>query len=208
MGFYADKAKDFEPVSPGIHPAICYYVVDLGTQETTFKNKKRIVHQGRIGWEVQDEITREEKPKVIFQKFNITTSKNGNLRKALNAWRGKELSDEEMEKFDLEKLIGTQCQIIVESSAGADGNTYYNVTKVVKHPEWPKKKTPFAPTVYYSINDHGGDIPDNISDKIKEVIMASEEWQQINGDGIDERNRAMGEDAGDPGHQDEDAIPF
>lgn len=207
MGFYADKSKDFEPVSPGIHPAICYYVVDLGTQETTFKNHTRIVHQGRIGWEVQDEKTKEGKPKVIFQKFAITTSARGNLRKALNAWRGKELTDKEMEAFDLQKLIGTQCQILVESSIANDGNTYFNVTKVVNHPEWPKKKTPFAPTVYYSISDHGHNIPDQVSDKIKGVIAASREWQILDTDGTDERKYSTS--MGDDGPPDEgDDIPF
>jgi hypothetical protein len=53
------------------------------------------------------------------------------LRAVLESWRGKKFTDAELDGFDLEKLLGANCQIHAAHDVGADGNTYANVTLVL-----------------------------------------------------------------------------
>jgi hypothetical protein len=51
-----DEGKDFERATPGMHDAICVFVVDVGThiQKTQWGDKKQ--HQIVICWEIDEKL--------------------------------------------------------------------------------------------------------------------------------------------------------
>jgi len=142
---------DFEAPPVGVHPALCIDVIDLGEVETPFTDErtgeKKIQHQIQIVWQllVEDdsgnEITRKDgKPFRISKFYNLSLNEQANLRKNLESWRGLRFKDSEVEDgFDVEKLIGHQCQLALmtyEKKGGGERTVVDNV--LPKHKRDPK----------------------------------------------------------------------
>lgn len=134
---------NYEPCPDDIHVAVCVDVVDLGEKETHYGKKHRI----KIVWEV-DELTagRRQDGKLFLARKQYTASLNdkSTLYKDLTSWRGRPFTEDELKAFDLEKLLGVPCRILVEHVT-RDGQTYANVTKVTK----AGKDTSLAPSGEY-----------------------------------------------------------
>lgn len=134
--------EDLTPVPQGTHLAICNMVVDLGLQETTYMGQLRIKHQVYIRWEIPDErieyITpdgeKREGPRVIGKTYTLSLGEKANLRKDLEAWRGRAFTPAELEGFDLLNLLGVPCQVTITHKQKED-KTYANVTSLAG---WPK----------------------------------------------------------------------
>ena len=109
-----DKGFNREPLEAGIYPAVCYSVVDLGLQESTY----RVQHKVMIGWELPTEEIEFDKDgetqtgkRLVSNFYTLSLNKQAKLRQHLEAWRGKKFTDTELEGFDLKSLIGVNCQL-------------------------------------------------------------------------------------------------
>ena len=183
MALYAkdEGGKDFDPVPAGIHVAICTAVYDLGTQfNEKFNNHTRKV---LIQWELPDQrITIQDKdsgqdldlPRVISKTYTLSLHEKANLRKELEGWRGKSFTEQELEGFDILKLLGVCCQIQIIHKK-TEKRTYANIVAIFPLPkeQW---KEPENPLRSFSFDD-GGKIPDGTPDWIKEIICGSDEWE-------------------------------
>jgi hypothetical protein len=143
MPIYVSGKKKFTPAPEGLWPGICVDVVDLGMVESS-KYEPR--HMVQIRWVLDAEPALESgKPHMAMRQFGNSLGKKSHLRPFLEAWRGRKFTNEELELFDLETLIGAcgQIQII---HATHDGETYGNVQAVVPYPRGMSKMT--VPTDY------------------------------------------------------------
>jgi len=132
---------DFKKLDPGTHAAVCNMVVLLDQQRTEWQGQEKIVDQVYIRWEVPSERVeyevdgvKKEGPMTIGKTYTSSLSERANLRKDLTNWRGREFTDEELQGFDIEGILGKPCQISV-THRESNGKTYQNVTAVVA---WPK----------------------------------------------------------------------
>ena len=69
-------------------------------------------------------------PHMAVRSFGLSLGEKSSLRPILEAWRGKKFTEEELEGFDLERLIGVNCQIQILHNK-YQGKTYGNVQAVV-----------------------------------------------------------------------------
>lgn len=133
-----DNQKEWEPAPEGLHQAVCIDVVDRGIQETPFGLK----HQVQIRWmlgEMMDTFDipqilcdKETKPFLVMQTYTNSLNEKARLRQHLDAWRGRKFTAEELKDgFDLERLIGANCQIQVVHNLSDGGRTYANVQAIV-----------------------------------------------------------------------------
>jgi hypothetical protein len=122
-----NQGKDFEALSEGLHTLILADVVDLGIQETSFgpKHKIRFVY-------LSDEADSEGRTKYVFEKFTRSLHEKSRLRPRVKELLGRDLSGDELKAFDIETLIGSQRQAIIEHSEDKDGNTWANVKAFMK----------------------------------------------------------------------------
>ena len=120
-----DKGKDFVPAPDGLQRAVCCDVVELGLVDGPFGKKRKV----RIVWQ-SEHLMEDNKPFLLMKAYGATLHKKGNLRGDLESWRGKPLSDKEADDFDLEVLLGKNCQVLVVQNT-KDGQTYSNVNTVV-----------------------------------------------------------------------------
>lgn len=136
MPIIAKKGGEFQLASAGSHEAVCCAVWDLGYQSRVWNNQEDIVKQVTIAWEIAETI-KDEKSKyygkrlVISKRYTNSLGSKANLRKDLESWRGRGFAKEELEGFDLERLIGVNCLLSVVHN-GSNNNTYANVTAIMK----------------------------------------------------------------------------
>lgn len=211
MGLTAKKKEggNFDPVSQGLHHAICISLYDLGTQYMEKFGKS--AHKVLLVWEIPDERIEVEKdgekkdmPRAISKEYTLSLHEKAGLRKELESWRGRAFSEQELEGFDLTKLLGANCMVQVIHKTKGEGKTFANVANVVQLPKGMGKKSPENQLKYFSFEEHQDAIPDGTPDWIKDKIKASEEWSNIQGEySGDERIPA--DDTPPPM---EDDIPF
>ena len=200
------------PLIPeGTYHAVCYGVVDLGTQETQFGPKQKVA----IFWELPEERMdvvdqdgeKVSKPRVISGKFNNTINIKALLGQLLTSWRGKPFSQDEKDNFNLFDIIGANCLLgIVHNQVGDD--VYANVGTVVKLMKGMTIKTPENPILRYSIEDNGLVIPEGVYDWVKDIIRKSAEHRGVEaGDSGEEQPYSEPEDM-PPAVPTSDEIPF
>lgn len=123
---------NFTPAPAGSWGAVCCDVVDLGIVESTFSGKTKKQHKIRVVWQI-DENMENGKPFLASQRYTLSLHDKAGLRKDLESWRGRAFTDEELEGFDVETVIGAPCLLsIVQAASG--GNVYANVKGVMKLP--------------------------------------------------------------------------
>ena len=120
-----ESSGDFTPAPEGLHQAVCVDVVDLGMQDNPFQpgQKRRRV---RIVWQI-NELMENGDRFTASRIFTNSLNEQGALRPFLEAWRGRRFTPEELRGFDLEKLIGANCQLQVIHKPRQEGGVFANV---------------------------------------------------------------------------------
>lgn len=192
------KQNEFETVPAGSYAAVCYRVIDLGTQFSQFYQKA--AHKIMISWEL-DEKMKDGRPFSIHKRYTLSSGKNASLRKDLESWRGKAFSDTEFGTFDIGVLIGVGCMLGVSIST-QEGQSYSNVSSIMKLPKGLEPPKVENETIYFSLNDFKQELYDKLSDGMKESISKSPEYMQIKGSHAPEHH------ASDDVPVMDDSIPF
>lgn len=153
MSLKLSEGRAYSPAPAGLHNAICINVIDLGMQAGQFGVKPKIL----LAWELPDCPMDDGRPYVISRQFGATLSKQGNLRPIVDAWRGKSLTAEEARSFDMSKLLGRPCKLLIQHSTSDDGRTFANIQAALK-PEAGQPTTAQNELVFYD-----QDAPDPIA---------------------------------------------
>ena len=182
MGLKVSDKGSVDPIEAGVHNAVAYQVIDLGTQENTMFNKMQ--HKVMIIWEIPSlriEVERDGKmvdlPRVISNEYTASISAKSNLGKHLNAWRGQKFTEAELAEFDLASIIGANCQLgVIHNVSKTNGNTYANIESILPLAKGTKKVKPENDTVVFDI-DVDKDIPEGVPEWVADKIHASQEWK-------------------------------
>lgn len=67
----------------------------------------------------------------VFTEASNTLTRKSKPRKIVEGILGRKLTKEETQGFDLETLVGLECQIVIKHEEGIDGNTYSRVETVI-----------------------------------------------------------------------------
>jgi hypothetical protein len=180
------EGGDFLPVPAGTWPAICYSFVDLGTQDITFKGETQPKHQVRISWELHDDecIMREGpkagQPMMIQQTYTWSMNEKANLRKALEAWRGKKFTDKEIGDFDVKNLLGQPCLLsVIHADKGE--KIYANVGGITKPPKGMTLPSMVNKPIYIVLtpDEFDREAFAALPDYLKQKIMDSPEYHRL-----------------------------
>lgn len=132
-------SSTFKPTPEGMHNAVCVDIIELPKQQTPWGEKDKI----KIVWETSAPMD-DGRPYLAFATETRNLSSKSNLRALLKGWRGRDFTPEELAKgFDPETLIGACCQLVIVHQLGKNGNTYANVSTIIK------AKTNLTPTGNY-----------------------------------------------------------
>lgn len=182
-----DTGGSIAPIEEGVYQAACYLVCDLGTHHSDLWEKDQ--HKVLIGWELPDvRITVEEdgekvdRPRVISKQYTLSLGDRANLRHDLEAWRGRKFTSEELKAFNLENLLGANCQIQVVHTE-KNGKTYTNIGALMALPKGMPKKAGELPALCYSLADAkpGSSMPP-VPAWVQGIIAQSKEWIALSGE--------------------------
>lgn len=120
------SSTKFEPCPAGVQHAVCCDVVDLGQLDTPWGAKWKI----DICWQTA-ETMEDGRPYLVKKRYTLSLNEKANLRHDLEAWRGRAFTEAELEGFDIEALIGANCQLNVVHKAGSKGGTFANVVSIM-----------------------------------------------------------------------------
>ena len=157
MAIYANPPKDGDFVRilapQGLQAAVCCDVVDRGLQEQEWQGKVKMVPKVSVHFllaklipstwthphtqevvEVPGELA--GRPYGVNRWFTNSLAETASLRQFLMAWRGRDFTDAELKKFDLEKLIGAPAGLNIIHKRAEDGSRWYaNIQGALQLPE-------------------------------------------------------------------------
>jgi hypothetical protein len=114
--------KTYEIPDDGVHNAEIVEVKDLGTVDTSFGAKHRVMLKYRT--EQRDS---KGESITVGESFNFTIGKGSRLADRVETLTGRRPSRD----YDLEELVGWKGQIVVQHK-DVDGTTYANVDTVLR----------------------------------------------------------------------------
>ena len=137
--------------TPGLHHAVCSKAFDLGLQAESYNGESSTRHKALVVWEIDELIDDENseyngKRLLVHREYTLSLTEKSRLREHLESWRGKEFSDKELaDGFDITKLLGVQCQLMVMTKTSKAGNQYAVVQSVAPAGKTPPLMNPELP---------------------------------------------------------------
>jgi hypothetical protein len=128
----------------GVFNARCLDVTDLVVQSDNYGNNKRKV---LLSFITTEEHPTFEGPFRIHRKYTASLHPQASLRKDLESWRGQAFSEEELNGFDLERLLDVPATITIQHAQVGD-NVYDNIAHITRGSD---EKAPEIPDDYVRI---------------------------------------------------------
>jgi hypothetical protein len=164
---------DFALAPAGNHVGRCVQLIDLGTLYSRYYDKWS--HKVLLGWELPGEGNGDKGPHIVFKRFTLSLHENAQLRKDLESWRGRKFTRDELDGFDLRKVVGVPGLINV-SHRESDGRTYADVDAVTPLPKGTDCPAQVHPLIQFDIDDPDMDVFNEFSDGLKDTIRSAKEW--------------------------------
>ena len=134
----------------GLHRAVCVDVIDKGTVQGQYGPCQLV----KLLWEIEP--VRQDGSRFIVGKlYYLPIGQHGvhmppgsKLCKELITWRGRDFTPEEFKEFDLEKIIGAPCELLVvqEPDKKPPHDVWANIKQRIK---LTKGKEPLKPSGKY-----------------------------------------------------------
>lgn len=127
----------YTPAPEGVWQGVCCDVIEHTDVETPWGLKDMV----EVRWQLEElddaNVDREGNPRpyMVTRRYTASLDRRSNLRRDLESWRNKKFNGEELAGFDVEVLIGVNCQVQVQHHLAENGNTYANVVAVLPAPK-------------------------------------------------------------------------
>ena len=169
---------DFEQCPAGSFAARCYQIIDLGHQTFEWKGEAKVAPKVRITWEL-NEMMQDGRPFSISREYTASIGDKANLRKDLEAWRGRPFSAEELRNFSLENVLGAPCLLgIVHKPSKDNSKVYANVGSIMALPKGMACPELVNPAVKFDIGTFDQKVFDGLSSYVQKKILMSKELEE------------------------------
>jgi len=162
-----------EPIPQGTYHAVCFSVIDLGTQKVEYQGNVSLKRQLYVTWEIPSEritimIDDEEKevPRIIGKKYTASLNPRANLRKVAESLRLMKNGT-----FDPEDLICVNSMLSIGNFTKDNGDEGHYISGISLLMNGIAKIEPESDTTYFSWDDSDRmpiDLPDWLTDILKE----------------------------------------
>ena len=178
-----DAKKGSGAIAPaGSHPARCYAIIDMGTHTEDGAFGITTNRKIRFSWELPDELhvfeeSKGPQPFAVHRMVNFILGPRSNFQKMLESWRGKPFNEQELDNFEIKKVLGATCMVtVVHVVRGAQ--SYANVDSVVPLPgKWKAIMTPPVNSpIYYEIEMGQNATFKSLPEWLRMQISKCNEW--------------------------------
>lgn len=188
---------------PCLTQAVCVGLYDTGTAtDQVYKTKKRgVILVFELPLVEPFEFDGQKLPRTIPMSFNLSMGgpqKPSNLRKFIEAWRGKTMTPEEVASFTLSNVVGRVAQVTTIHATKKNGKTYLEIGAIMPAPKGTTVKAT-SPVVKFSVEqlDNVSELEQlDIPDWIKKRITDSDEYQKLKTGGQSQSDAPSDNDGG------------
>jgi hypothetical protein len=170
---------DFQPAPAGAHLAQCVGVVDTGSKETEFGDRRQL----RLTFLLPQEVTAAGRPFAVSRLMTKSYHRKATLRGFLDVLLGRTLTEAEMrDGFNARALLGRVCMLQVVHNVKEDGAVYANIDSIMPVPKGMKApKIEDAETQFLSLE------PDEYTDedffalppRVQDAVRGSKEYAEL-----------------------------
>lgn len=180
----ASSQTDFEMPAVGQHTARLVALIDLGTQERSFKGEMRAAEELYLAWELVEHRRKDGSPFVVARAYTNSLNVKSHLRQLVDGLRASvgKPALRDGEEFDFTKLVGPAYVVTIDHTPSGDGSkTYYNVKQVsAAHKSMSVPKPAHEPVVWSFDDDSDPPdldwLPRSFGAKVIDLIHAAKEW--------------------------------
>ena len=107
---------DFKAAPEGTHLARCIQIIDIGTHHGEYQGQPTVRNQVIVRWELPMETVDTQdgaQPMLVSKFYTNSLGEKANLRKDLEAWRGRQFTPQELMQFDLMNILNAPCMVTV-----------------------------------------------------------------------------------------------
>lgn len=131
----SEGTSNIKRLEDGVYTAISSMLIDLGVQnsEKYGKSSRKFI----IVWNIENEyieVNDKKLPRVMSKEYTMSLGEKSNLRKDLQAWRGKQFTAEELDGFNLINILNKGCQLQILNTEN-NGKTYTNIVSIMALPK-------------------------------------------------------------------------
>jgi len=185
------KATPRQLIPADNYAARCYSMIELGTIKEVIQGKEQINYKVRISWELPTEMkvfdeAKGPQPLVIHKEYTLSLGKKANLRKDIDSWRGKPLTEDEAKKFDITVLVGKPCMLnIIHKTSQTSGNDYELISGVTPVPKGMKVPPQINMPQILAFDSWNDDVFKSLPQFLTDKIQSSKEYaKMMNGDDV------------------------
>ena len=179
------KSSPAFQIPSGTYVARAYSMVHIGTTAFQWKGETVKSDKVRITFELPTELKvfkegESEKPLVISGEYSLSFGKKSKLRPILESWRGKQFTDDEIENFDVTKLIGVPAMIsIIQNEKG-----YAEIATVSKLPKGTECPPQVNQSVILDYDNWNQEVFEKLPEFIRNKMMTSDEYRTMKGEKV------------------------
>lgn len=187
----------FQDPQAGTFAGVCVRVIDLGTQEQEWEGVKSNKRQLMLGCELHgdsvdsdasgymtDELGQIDPAKPFLVSAWLTASfhEEATLRKYMESWRGapyteQQIAEFEADGFDWALMLGVPC--MVKMGLNKKGKVkIQGINRLQKNLTAP---VPVNKPIAFSLDEYDQAAFDALPQGIRDIIMKSPEWKELNG---------------------------
>ena len=173
-------------IPSGSYPARCISMIDIGTIPSEWKGEMKSRTVIRLTFELPTltkvfNPDKGEQPYVKDIQFTKSLHEKSNLLPFLNNWRGKSLTIQECQGFDLSVLLGAECLLSIVHETVKD-KTYANIGGISTLPKGLVCPAQFNHSLIWDYQDNFNqelvsEENDIIPTWLREKIQTSSEWK-------------------------------
>jgi len=168
----------------GTHIAKCYKMIHVGQLDYLYQGEPKKKNSLWVYFELPNEMQtfspeKGQEPYSVNIEYNLTYYEAAKLFKHVNAWRGKTLTPQELDDFEVSSLIGESCMLTVVHNVAASGKTYANINAVTGLPKGMEAPKQFNESFLWDYNENFSlsefeKFPEFMQEKIK----STPEWRR------------------------------
>lgn len=164
---------DFQRPPAGTTLGICYGVIDIGLQQTTYQGLVNVKPQVILLFEMCNELMDDGRPFGVSKVYTASMHEKAKLRLDIQSWRGKAMTDEEADDFNLVNVLGKAALLNITETVKGD-RTYTNIAGISPVMKGMTVPQPHNTLVVYDMDDPDPAVLEKLPEWIKKKIAASQ----------------------------------
>lgn len=179
-------ANNIPPLDGGTYMSVCVGVIDLGEQYRQFDKQKqgKYAEECMFIFEIPSErvqVDGEDKPRWLSSKrYTVSLHERSALYQMLTSWRGKALSDAELDPagdgFDLMQMAGQGAMLSVSVAEKDDGSRRNKIEAVTGFPKGIPVPETESEILVFDADDPDMEVFGKLPEWIQDVIRKSTQF--------------------------------